>query len=180
MAWQSSILFNGRQGATEWECNRCVKWRQSVPVRHRLRAIAWEHRVERKRQHRYWRAMTDLASNHSSKRFGYIDIKTAYRAHNKTEQLNQPHMVCPANSHMGSSAICASGFLWTPPLAKWAWTHALPVREEWCSPDRDCRTKLSGCGPRIHLYLVFHALSAHLSPCTCCSKLIEETAVWAF
>lgn len=124
-----------------------------------------------------------LASNHSSKHFGYIDIKTAFRAHNKTEQLNQPHTVCPANSHMGSSAICASDFLWTPPLAKCAWTQALPIREEWCSPDRGythCRTRLQGCDPCTHLHLIFRALSAHLSPCTFCFKLIEETAVWPF
>lgn len=25
MAWQSSILFNDRQGATEWECNSFVE-----------------------------------------------------------------------------------------------------------------------------------------------------------
>lgn len=139
MAWQSSILLDNRQGNTGWEWNSCVQWRQSIHIRHRLRALSvnmeWKGEGNTDTKEPWF----ILVSNHSSKHFGYINIKRAYRVHNKNELLNQPHMVCPANSHLGSSTICSSSFLWTPPLAKCAWTQALTVREEWCSPDRGYR-----------------------------------------
>lgn len=48
-AWQSLILFNEQTRGYRVRMNGGVKWRQSVPVRHRLRATVWEHKVKRKK-----------------------------------------------------------------------------------------------------------------------------------